>query len=333
MVNSMQWWTRFAAEVRAAAHGDAPIDGPIRTARDGLGFDCATLVGNGLGGGDRGQPVLVNIDYPRDVIEFIATTYARSCPGHDYALRHPVAMRFIDLPFDFHSTRTYREALHPNSFREGLTLPLLSGGGDAVRPGFVAMSSTHARPLDDDARLALTLLSSELAGLIDPGAEADDSPAELVAWVKNGVVDVRMGSLDGAAVSTTDLHGLARLAMIDGAARVGLHRRSADGQWWRVRVVARSGAALVRIGRADILGGLTARELDVIGLVARGWSNEQISEALGISMRTARSHIESALGKLDVPNRTALARAAFEHDLDSFAALRCAAEPARIHNR
>ncbi|QBJ98736.1 response regulator transcription factor [Rhodococcus sp. ABRD24] len=194
------------------------------------------------------------------------------------------------------------------------------------------MSSTHARPLDDDARLALTLLSSELAGLIDPGAEADDSPAELVAWVKGDSVDVRVGTLDGAALSTTALCRLARL-VADGAVRAGFHQRGADGQWWRVRVVARSGAALVRIGRAEVRGGLTARELDVVGLVARGWSNEQISEALGISVRTARSHIESALTKIEVPNRTALARAAFEHDLDSFDALRCAAEPVRFHNR
>lgn len=333
MANSMRWWTRFAAEVRAAAHGDVPVDRPIRTARDGLGFDCAALVGRGVGGADRGQPVLVNIDYPRDVVEFIATTYARSCPGHSYALQHPVALRFIDLPFDFRSTRTYREALQPNGFHEGLTLPLAVDAGGAVRPGFVAMSSTHARPLDDDARLALTVLSSELAGLIDPGADTDDSPAELVAWVKGDSVDVRVGTLDGAVLSTTDLGRLARLVVTDGAVRTGLHQRGADGQWWRVRVVARSGAALVRIGRADVFGGLTARELDVVGLVARGWSNERISEALGISVRTARSHIESALNKIEAPNRTALARAAFEHDLDSFDALRCAAESARFPHR
>lgn len=332
MAYSIEWWTRFAAEIRAAAHGDAPVDLPIRTARDGLGFDCAALLGTGFDGDDGGQPVLVNVDYPRDVIEFIATTYARSCPGHDYVLRHPVAMRFVDLPFDFHATQTFQQALQPNGFREGLTLPLAAHPGTAARPGFVAMSSTHARPLDDDARLALTVLSRELAGLIDPGAEAGEPPADLVAWVKGGSVDVRVGTPDATALSTADLRRLAGLVP-DGTVRAGLHHRGADGQWWRVRVAARSGAALIRVGRADVFGGLTARELDVVGLVARGWSNEQISEALGISVRTARSHIEAALCKVAVPNRTALARTAFEHDLDSFDALRCAAESARFHNR
>ncbi|SDD72606.1 helix-turn-helix transcriptional regulator [Rhodococcus tukisamuensis] len=332
MANSIRWWTRFAEEVRAAGHGDLPVSAPVRTARDGLGFDCAALMGHGFDGHAGAQPVLVNIDYPSDVIDFIASVYARSCPGHDYALRHPVAMRFVDLPFDFHTTRTYREVLQPNGFHEGLTLPLVVDAGGTVRPGFVAMSSTHARPLDDDARLALTMLSSELAGLIDPGAEPEDTSAELVVWVKGDSVDVRVGTLDGAALSTSDLRRLARLAVADGGVRAGLHQRGADGQWWRVRVVARSGAALVRIGRADVLGGLTARELDVVGLVARGWSNERVSEALGISVRTARSHIESALAKVGVSNRTALARAAFEHDLDSFDALRCAAKPGLLLN-
>ncbi len=333
MGNSIEWWSRFAAEVRAAARGDAPVDLPIRTARDGLGFDCAALVGTGVDASDRGQPVLVNLDYPRDVMEFIATTYAHSCPGHDYALRHPSAMRFIDLPFDFHSTRTFRQALQPNGFHEGLTLPLAVDSGGVVRPGFVAMSSTHARPLDDDARLALTMLSHEIAGLIDPGASAGDPPADLVAWVRGDSVDVRIGALDSTGLSITDLRRLARLTVADGTGRAGLRRRGTDGRWRHIRLVVRSGAALIRIGRADIVGGLTARELDVVGLVARGWSNEQISEALGISVRTARSHVESALGKVQVPNRTALARAAIEHDLDSLDALRCAVEATRLPDR
>ncbi|MGC0362610.1 DNA-binding CsgD family transcriptional regulator [Rhodococcus sp. 27YEA15] len=327
MANSIQWWTRFAAEVRAAGHGDAPVEVPIRTARDGLGFDCAVLVGNGLGSSGGGQPILVNLDYPHDVVEFIATTYARSCPGHDYILKHSVAMRFIDLPFDVQSTRTFREALQPNGFHEGLTLPLLGSGHGVVRPGFVAMSSTHARPLDDDARLALTLLSNELSGLVDPGAEAEDTAAEFVASIADDTVDVRAGTMDGAVLSVSDLRRLARLTAADGAGRTVLRQRGTDGRWWRVSVAERSGAALIRISRADMFGGLTARELDVVGLVARGWSNEQISEALGISVRTARSHVESALAKVGAPNRTALARVAFEHDLDSLDALRCSVEP------
>ncbi|WP_228798494.1 response regulator transcription factor [Nocardia cyriacigeorgica] len=68
----------------------------------------------------------------------------------------------------------------------------------------------------------------------------------------------------------------------------------------------------------------TTRTTSPPGLVARGWSNEQIAEGLGIAVRTVRSHIESLLTKLDCANRTALARTAFEHELDSLDAIRLA---------
>ncbi len=53
---------------------------------------------------------------------------------------------------------------------------------------------------------------------------------------------------------------------------------------------------------ADTLG-LTPREVDVLGLVARGHTNPDIANALFISVKTASVHVSNILRKLDVPNR------------------------------
>jgi DNA-binding CsgD family transcriptional regulator len=50
--------------------------------------------------------------------------------------------------------------------------------------------------------------------------------------------------------------------------------------------------------------GLTARELDVLALLADGRTNRQIAEALYISVKTAGAHVSSILRKLDATTRT-----------------------------
>jgi DNA-binding CsgD family transcriptional regulator len=72
-------------------------------------------------------------------------------------------------------------------------------------------------------------------------------------------------------------------------------------------VVAALGAANGR--EPDIV--LTARELEVLALLAEGASNKQIGRRLGISAHTAKYHVASLLEKLDAVSRTdAVAHAA-----------------------
>lgn len=61
--------------------------------------------------------------------------------------------------------------------------------------------------------------------------------------------------------------------------------------------------------------GLTAREVEVLRLVASGLTNAQVAEHLVISPRTVNSHLYSIYNKLDVTTRTAAARYALEHKL------------------
>ena len=72
-------------------------------------------------------------------------------------------------------------------------------------------------------------------------------------------------------------------------------------------VVAVHGAATEQ----DANVGLTARELEVLALLAEGASNKLIARRLGISAHTAKYHVASLLEKLDAVSRTdAVAHAA-----------------------
>jgi DNA-binding NarL/FixJ family response regulator len=49
---------------------------------------------------------------------------------------------------------------------------------------------------------------------------------------------------------------------------------------------------------------LTVKELEVLALLAKGFSNEEISLELNITVGTAKTHLTNLLGKMDVNNRT-----------------------------
>jgi DNA-binding CsgD family transcriptional regulator len=61
--------------------------------------------------------------------------------------------------------------------------------------------------------------------------------------------------------------------------------------------------------------GLTAREAEVLVLAARGASNRQIARTLGITPKTAGSHIEHIYRKIGVSTRAAAALFAIQHGL------------------
>ena len=60
---------------------------------------------------------------------------------------------------------------------------------------------------------------------------------------------------------------------------------------------------------------LTEREREVLALVARGYTNKQIAQALYVSEKTARNHVSHILEKLGLARRSEAAAFAVEHRL------------------
>lgn len=63
------------------------------------------------------------------------------------------------------------------------------------------------------------------------------------------------------------------------------------------------------------LAGLTAREVEILRLVAQGLTDAQVAEQLVISPRTVNFHLTSIYGKIGVSSRSAATRYAIEHHL------------------
>jgi HD-GYP domain-containing protein (c-di-GMP phosphodiesterase class II) len=77
-------------------------------------------------------------------------------------------------------------------------------------------------------------------------------------------------------------------------------------------VIAAAGQASRRVPRP---AGLTARQVEVLRLLARGLSNPEIAHELVVSRRTAEHHVQDIYARIGVSSRAAAALYAMEHDL------------------
>jgi DNA-binding NarL/FixJ family response regulator len=76
----------------------------------------------------------------------------------------------------------------------------------------------------------------------------------------------------------------------------------AGGSHLEPRVAARLVAATRATRRGN--GGLSAREYEVLRLIATGQANKEIARTLSISERTVRFHVSSIFTKLGATSRT-----------------------------
>lgn len=70
-----------------------------------------------------------------------------------------------------------------------------------------------------------------------------------------------------------------------------------------------------RLAERMVRTDLTARELQILQLLAKGPSNKQIGHALGISNNTVRNHVLKIMEKLEVSDRTEAATTAIQRGL------------------
>lgn len=178
-------------------------------------------------------------------------------------------------------------------------------------------------------------------------ADGDEVP-DAVAQHRPDVVvmDLRMKRVDGIeatrrlaggdappvlALTTFNEDELLSGALRAGAAGFVLKDSSAEELIRAVRAVARGDSyldpavtsrvlntyrrAAADIPRPDAVAQLTARELDVLTLIAKGDSNAEIADQLCISEVTVKSHIGHIFLKLDLRDRAAAIVYAYDHGI------------------
>ena len=75
------------------------------------------------------------------------------------------------------------------------------------------------------------------------------------------------------------------------------------------------------VPRVERPAGLTEREAEVVGLLARGLQTKQVARTLGISVKTADRHIQNAYAKIGVSTRAGAALFAMQHGLAAWGEL------------
>jgi DNA-binding NarL/FixJ family response regulator len=79
---------------------------------------------------------------------------------------------------------------------------------------------------------------------------------------------------------------------------------AAGGTWLKPTVTDSVLRSLREDRKSEADGKLTGREVEVLRLLAGGYSNREIGTALGVSERTVKNHVSSILAKLWVRDRT-----------------------------
>jgi predicted ATPase/DNA-binding CsgD family transcriptional regulator len=197
--------------------------------------------------------------------------------------------------------------------------------------GFMARDAALLHASDGQLETALTLFDASIGAFLRAGAVAQlvitlaSVPALFERLERPAVAGTLLGALSQQPAA---FHHVPTLAALADRVRASLGDESADR-------LAATGAAMdlpetaayalhqIEMARAALAAaeqrrgpdGLTAREVQVLGLVADGATTREISERLFISAKTADNHIQHIYIKLGVSNRAAATRWALDHGL------------------
>jgi DNA-binding CsgD family transcriptional regulator len=223
-----------------------------------------------------------------------------------------------ELPVSIEELPTWTECLTPAGYGEGLAVALFEPGG--LHVGFLGLLFSSAEPPPALTRDRLRQLSPLIARGLSP-MRSLVAAARIVQGAAAGVVLLQDGN-------TYSLPGLADHALLAAESPVVEIARSAlsAGQVYRsfmwpaspghgphghvrVTVLAATQVPAFVLGMLLVTPhvdcrGLTPRELEVLGLLVDGRSNQQIATRLAVTPRTVAAHVEHVLHKLEAPTRT-----------------------------
>ncbi|MCU1473819.1 helix-turn-helix transcriptional regulator [Amnibacterium sp.] len=223
-----------------------------------------------------------------------------------------------DLPYPAEELATWAECLLPADIHEALAVALFEPGGRHV--GFLALLSGERRPPKPSSRRRL----AEVAGLLAQGIDPMRSLADVSRLVSGAFAGVLLFE-DGSIESLPGMPGDDLLAVHSGllttvGARVITGEThlsflwprdaTASHEYVRVSYLTGIGSAfpdllgIVLLSSVETVHRLTARELEVLGMIVDGFSNHEIARRLVVTTRTVAAHVEHILAKLSSPTRT-----------------------------
>lgn len=287
-------------------------------------WDAYSLSAWDVGSGTRKHLTLAGEGYPPGVQVYMNDTFVQSDPT--FALLHartPGAMRWKDLQRDwsiaFARTAAAEEFLIPAGFREGTTMCLRLPNGRYTGALHVSWASAD-RP-GGSVRETIESFSALLANVCDL-LRFDEHPLDglgsathVVVIAQNGTVTRLAGRDPGPWLTAGS--ALPTLIAVQGRwlDRCRYLWIDDDGDCHRVQFERRGGSLLLSERTIPWPFGLSAREAEIVHLVAEGLSNPEIASHLCISPRTVSTHVEHILRKLDCSSRARLAALAIQADL------------------
>lgn len=302
----------------AAASGGLPerAEALLRELRRHLPFDASWIaLADPLG---PGYTSLASTSLDEDTVRYLSGPRM----AHDIEVtgthRNRPPLSPSDRPYPAEELPTWAECLHPAGYHEALAVPLFAPGSRHV--GFLALLSTERQPPSLTMRRRLRRLSPIVASGVDP-MRSMLAAAHLVQGAWAGVVLGRRGTLPLPGLKDDVLLGedspvlaAARSAIANGQVYASflwpLGGSHALNGHVRVSVVAATedvGGVLlgvVLLSAAGDLHGLTHRELEVLGLLVEGRTNQEMAQALVVAPRTVAVHVEHILAKLAAASRT-----------------------------
>jgi DNA-binding NarL/FixJ family response regulator len=210
--------------------------------------------------------------------------------------------------------------------------PDFRGGDEATTP-------TRVRVVAADTLVA-DALGAALSGV--PGIEVADSDetAHVLLWdsgsdksaAQRGVQQLSPAE-NGLPILALALDEAHATALLGAGVRGAVQRQASAVRLAAAAIAVRFGLHVVDIDLASATlgavlapnaadapdavesGGLTAREREVLSLLALGLSNKTIARRLQVSIHTVKFHVNSILSKLDADSRTAAVTSAVRRGL------------------
>ncbi|WP_088008632.1 response regulator [Indiicoccus explosivorum] len=155
-----------------------------------------------------------------------------------------------------------------------------------------------------------------LMDMVMPGMNGAEATAEIVRqWPEAKIMVVTSFIDDDKVVPALEAGAVSYILKTSKAARVAASiRETVTGTPVLEPEVMNKMMKRMRHGRVPHEE-LTEREMEILLLLAKGYSNQEIADELYIALKTVKTHVSNLLAKLDVHDRTQAVIYAFEHRL------------------